>query len=188
MGGAKALPGELGLDEDLALSRGSRVHLLLEHLGPLSPDARRAAAASLLAGTGDTDLDDALAEAEGVFSNPDLEHVFHGRALAEVPVTAEIAGRRIHGVIDRLIVAPDHVVAVDFKTNATVPETPKACPEGILRQMGAYAAALGQIYPERRIETAILWTRRANLMRLPHDLVTDALGRTPHLDDVPRAT
>lgn len=188
LGGAKALPGELGLEEDLALVRGSRVHLLLEHLGPLSPDVRRAAAASLLVGTAETDLEDALAEAEGVLSSPDLEHVFHGQALAEVPLTAEIAGRRIHGVIDRLIVTPDHVVAVDFKTNATVPETPEACPEGILRQMGAYAAALAQIYPDRRIETAILWTRRANLMRLPHDLVTDALGRTPHLDDVPRAT
>ncbi len=31
---------------------------------------------------------------------------------------------------------------------------PEACPEGLLRQMGAYALALAQVYPGRRIETA----------------------------------
>jgi ATP-dependent helicase/nuclease subunit A len=34
---------------------------------------------------------------------------------------------------------------------------------------------LAQIYPDREIETALLWTRTATLMVLPHDLVTDAL-------------
>jgi len=42
---------------------------------------------------------------------------------------------------------------------------------------GAYAEALGQIYPDRKIETALLWTRTARMMVLPHDLVTAALGR-----------
>jgi ATP-dependent helicase/nuclease subunit A len=44
--------------------------------------------------------------------------------------------------------------------------------------MGAYAHALGQLYPEHRIDTAILWTRTATLMPLPHDLVTAALEST----------
>jgi len=81
------------------------------------------------------------------------------------------------GIIDRLLIAPDHLLAVDFKSNAAVPDTIEAIPEGILRQMGAYAAALAQIYPDRRIETAILWTRGVTLMRLPHKVVTDALNR-----------
>jgi ATP-dependent helicase/nuclease subunit A len=50
-------------------------------------------------------------------------------------------------------------------------------PEGILRQMGAYAAALAQIYPGRRIETAILWTKDAQLMPLDPDIVSAALAR-----------
>ena len=72
---------------------------------------------------------------------------------------------------------PDRVIAVDFKSNATVPTQPAQCPEGVLRQMGAYAHALGQIYPDRQVETAIIWTRTATLMPLPHDLVSDALMR-----------
>jgi ATP-dependent helicase/nuclease subunit A len=51
-------------------------------------------------------------------------------------------------------------------------------PEGLLRQMGAYAEALRQIYPATRIETAILWTRTATLMPLPPDIVSAALART----------
>ena len=49
--------------------------------------------------------------------------------------------------------------------------------------MGAYAALLARIYPDRRIDTAILWTRRASLMTLPHEIVSAALARTQLLDD-----
>ena len=98
--------------------------------------------------------------------------------MAEVPITAEIdalAGRRIFGVIDRLMVSSDRVLAIDFKTNAMVPQLVSDVPDGLLRQMGAYAHALKQVYPDRVVETALLWTRTATLMVLPHDLVTDAL-------------
>jgi len=38
--------------------------------------------------------------------------------------------------------------------------------------MGAYAAALAQVFPDHRICTAILWTRTAALMELPDALIT----------------
>jgi ATP-dependent helicase/nuclease subunit A len=44
--------------------------------------------------------------------------------------------------------------------------------------MGAYAHALAHIYPGRRIDTAILWTRSAELMQLDPDIVSAALART----------
>ena len=49
---------------------------------------------------------------------------------------------------------------------------PSAVPEGILRQMGAYRAALAAIWPDRRVETAILWTRTA-----PADAAAGRAGR-----------
>ena len=45
--------------------------------------------------------------------------------------------------------------------------------------MGAYAAALAQIYPQHRIDTAILWTQTAELMILSPALVQAALSRVP---------
>jgi len=177
LGGAKALPGEAGLDEDQATRRGRQIHRLLEVLPTAAPDRRDALAADLLARGPDAAEGEELAlltaEARKVLERPSLRPLFDGDALAEVAVSADLPdGRRLHGVIDRLILSDGRVLAVDFKTNATVPERPEDVPEGILRQMAAYAAMLAQIWPDRRIDVAILWTRTAELMDLPHDLVT----------------
>jgi len=105
--------------------------------------------------------------------------------LVEVDVSATVnalGGVRVFGRIDRLIVADDRVLAIDFKSNRTVPDRPEGVPEGILRQMGAYRAALGAIWPDRRIEVAIVWTRTARLMPLPDALVDAALARSADLD------
>lgn len=182
LGGAKAMPGAAGEEEELAKARGTRIHLLLEHL-PVLPEAEWDEAAEVV--LGETSIEErlmALTEAQNVLAAPGLATLFGPGALTEVPVTAQIGGRRIHGIIDRLIVSGSEILAVDFKSNATVPGTPADCPEGILRQMGAYAEALKQIFPGHAVKTAILWTKTATLVQLPHDLVTAALSRTPHLD------
>lgn len=69
------------------------------------------------------------------------------------------------------------MLAIDYKTNATVPGTPGETPDGILRQMAAYADLLGQIYTDRRVEVAILWTASGSLMPLPPDILREALAR-----------
>ncbi|MGK7650953.1 double-strand break repair helicase AddA [Roseovarius sp. B08] len=185
LGGDKALPGEAGLNEDSAKRRGRQMHRLLEILPQHDMAAWPATAASLLAHGPDAaqgpDLALLLAEAQTVLSQDHLRPLFSSDALAEVSISANIDtlnGQRIHGAIDRLIVTPEKILAVDFKTNAVVPDTPQNVPSGLLRQMGAYAHALQQIYPGRTIETALLWTRTATLMPLPHDLVTQALADT----------
>jgi len=185
LGGAKALPGERGLDEDAAKRRGRQVHLLLEVL-PRLPAADWPVTAARLLSTGSDaatgqELALLLGEVERVLTRPALQPLFAADALIEVAITANLDalhGRRIHGVIDRLILDETRVLAVDFKTNAMVPDTPAACPDGLLRQMGAYAHALALLYPERRVETALLWTRTATLMPLPNDLVSLALEST----------
>lgn len=184
LGGAKALPGEAGMSEEAAKLRGSQIHLLLEILPSVDPSDWASRANGILSG-GDlaaeaADVPALLAEATAVLSKPDLAFLFAKGTLAEIPVSAtlaELGGQRIHGLIDRLIIQPDRILAVDFKTNGVVPGEPDDCPEGILRQMGAYAAALRLIYPDRRIDTAILWTRTACLMPLSNDLVMTALQR-----------
>ncbi len=185
LGGAKALPDESGLDEDAAKRRGRQVHKLLEFLPLVGQPLWQETAASLLS-KGDDSADEQemellFAEVTKLLTKPSLAHLFESGTLAEVSVSAELrhlGGRRIHGTIDRLIVSPDTVLAVDFKTNASVPISASDVPEGILRQMGAYAHALRAVYPDHKISTAILWTRTGELLHLPHDLVTDALINT----------
>ena len=100
-----------------------------------------------------------------------------GGALSEVAFTAQLNGHPMLGTIDRLLIRPDHILAVDFKSNHRIPATAADTPEGILRQMAAYAEALRQIYPDHRVDTAILWTRTATLMPLPPDIVRAAMQR-----------
>ncbi|MEL7256935.1 MAG: double-strand break repair helicase AddA [Pseudomonadota bacterium] len=185
LGGAKALPSEEGQDEVAAKRRGRQIHTLLEYLPNCAVDQWPSRAKDLLSSGSDQadpqDIADLLTEASQVLNKPDLAFLFAQDTLAEAPISAPVealSGRRIHGVVDRLILSNNKILAVDFKTNAAVPETPETCPEGLLRQMGAYAHALHQIYPGHQVETALLWTRTATLMRLPHDLVTEAVKNT----------
>ena len=182
LGGAKALPSDLGEDADTVLAYGTFVHGLLEEL-PKTGASDRAALLVRLRVDLPTDIAArAKAEALAVLDAPHLTHLFAPGALAEVSVSADVAGLRLHGIIDQLLIDDTTVTIVDYKTNRHPPESPQDCPEGILRQMGAYAAILSQIYPEREIQTAILWTANATLMPLSHDAVTDALWRAPDLD------
>ncbi|MGR3502159.1 double-strand break repair helicase AddA [Pseudaestuariivita sp.] len=185
LGGAKALPGELGQDTDAAKRFGSLVHLLLEHLPPLAP-ALRVEAAQTLAGADHADiLAEALAHVATCLDAPALAHVFAKDALVEVPITAplpQLGGARMSGVIDRLIVTDDIVHAYDFKSNAVVPQSAEDVPEGLLRQMGAYAAALAQVFPGKTVETALIWTSTGAVQPLPHKMVMEALSRAVHLD------
>jgi ATP-dependent helicase/nuclease subunit A len=123
-------------------------------------------------------LPELLAEAQGVLDDPALARLFAPDTLAEVGITGDWNGLRLTGSIDRLVVGADHVLVVDYKSNALVPPTPAEVPEGILRQLGAYAHVLGQVYPAHRIEVAILWTRLPRLMPVPLDIVRAALDRT----------
>lgn len=163
LGGAKVLAGDsAGSDE--AMRRGSQLHLLLEHLPGQNPLLWPGLADSLL---GDlVDKPSLLAEARAVLTAPEFADLFAAEALTEAPITAELDGQRMLGTIDRLIVGPDRVLAIDYKSNADVPTTAAEIPEGLLRQMRAYRVALAQIYPDRRVETAILWTRTAQLMQV----------------------
>jgi ATP-dependent helicase/nuclease subunit A len=175
LGGAKALSGDEGMDEDAALSRGHLLHLLLEQLPTAAPGDWPAMASSLVPDP--VECANLLAEASGVLQSLSLAHLFAPGTLAEVPVSAQIGTGRLYGVIDRLIITKTHVLAVDYKSNRVVPTTAAAVPEGLLRQMGAYAHALEQIYPTHQIDTAILWTAVPNLMPLDRDIVREALSR-----------
>lgn len=161
LGGAKALFGETEseADQQAAMARGSDLHILLEHL-PESPETDWPKMAEVLV----PHMPGLLEEARRVILAPYLAEVFAPHALKEVSVTAEIDGQRMLGAIDRLIITSERILAVDFKSNQIVPSTPEETPEGLLRQMRAYAQALRQIYPGRSVETALLWTKTAELM------------------------
>ncbi len=171
LGGAKALPG-MGEETEAAKARGTALHLLLQHL-PDHAEASWDAIARHLTGDLAPDL---LPQVRALLTDPLLKALFGANSLPEVPLTVPWGGLRLLGTIDRLIPGP-RVLAVDFKSNRTVPMTAAQVPEGILRQMGAYLHMLESLYVDRPIDLAILWTETATLMPLPPDMLRAALGR-----------
>lgn len=179
LGGAKIVPGDTEEgNAELAKQRGTVLHRLLQYLPDVPAAAQMAVAGRII---GD---DPALANlpdlAITLLSNPALAHIFAENSLPEVELTAalpDLGNRRIFGAIDRLVVTNDQILVIDFKSNRVIPPTADQTPEGILRQMGAYVAAVQQIYPGRDVSGAVLWTEAAQLMPLPNALIMAALSR-----------
>ena len=152
-----------------AAERGQLLHSLFERLPDVAPEGRRAAALHWLerqGGVADEGARIALTDqALGLIEDPKLAVLFGPDALAEAPIAAVVGEDVVHGVIDRLVIGPDSVRLVDFKTGQ-VPDNADAIPVPHLRQMAAYSAALETVFPGRRIEAALLYSAGPRLFAL----------------------
>ena len=151
--------------------RGLLVHRLLQSLPELPPDDRAAAARRFLAlpvhGLDAVEQEAISDETLAVLNDPKLAALWGPEAQAEVSVVGLIAGEHaLSGQIDRLLVTPERVLIVDFKTVRPPPASEDEVPALYLRQMATYRAAIARIYPGRRIDGALLWTDGPRLMPL----------------------
>jgi ATP-dependent helicase/nuclease subunit A len=159
-----------------AAERGRLVHALFERLPAVPADARAAAADRWLRDTGGVANAGVRDEIAGsvcrIIADPRFADLFGPESLAEAPVTAVIGdGLVVAGTVDRLLVTPDRVRVVDFKTGRRAPTTLADVPTYHLRQMAAYAAALGVIFPGRRVDAALLYTAAPVMFDLPDALL-----------------
>ena len=164
--------------------RGEIIHRLLQLLPDIAPAGRRAAAARLLAA--ERDLTDAqrtemTAAAFGVLEDDRFAAVFGPGSRAEASLAGAAAqlpaGMAISGRVDRLVVDPERVLVVDYKTNRPSPDRIEDADPAYLSQMAVYAAVLSEIFPGRRIEAAIVWTDGPKLMVVPENVRAAALSR-----------
>jgi ATP-dependent helicase/nuclease subunit A len=174
----------LGGDAGARFRRGRLIHRLLQSLPEIPVAARATAAARLLASPlyGLSAADQAeMAEASlAVLAAPDFAPLFGPGSRAEVPI-AGLVGEApdapgatvVAGQIDRLVVTPEAVLILDFKTNRPAPAHESEVPVVYLRQMATYRAVLARIYPDRRVSCALLWTDGPRLMHLS-DAALDA--------------
>jgi len=163
--------------------RGDLIHRLLQILPDLDPAARADGARSLLAR--ERDLTDAqraemTAAALVVLEDARFAEVFGPGSRAEVAIAGSAAalpaGLKISGRIDRLVVLPDRVLVADFKTNRPSPARIEDADPAYLRQMAIYAAVLGEVFPDRPIEAALVWTDGPKLMPIPEKLIGQSLA------------
>jgi ATP-dependent helicase/nuclease subunit A len=104
-----------------------------------------------------------------ILDHPDFAPLFAPGSLAEIPIVGIVDGRALSGQIDRLVVAEDRVLIVDFKTLRAAPATEDEVPSIYLSQLAGYRAALAGIYPGREICCALLWTQGPWLMPISRE-------------------
>jgi ATP-dependent helicase/nuclease subunit A len=128
----------------------------------------------------DKDKQETAAQILAILKDPDFGPLFGPDARPEVAITGifERNGRKelMSGQIDRLVVDDNAVTIVDFKNSRKVPATVEDVPDKYMAQMAAYRLALAEIYPDKDIRCALLWTRQAKLMPLPNAALDKALA------------
>ena len=134
----------------------------------------------------ETDLDEAqrlemIEAAFGVLDDARFAPVFGPGSRGEVALTGAAAdlppGVVVSGRIDRLVVTPERVLIVDYKTNRPAPERVEDADPAYVLQLAVYAAVLKDLYPDRPVEAALVWTDGPKLMPVPETLMGQALHR-----------
>jgi ATP-dependent helicase/nuclease subunit A len=171
----KARSGESVEQRAPALQRGTLVHRLLQSLPEIAAERRRDAALKYLArnadGWSDGDREALATRVLALIEDPRFAPVFGDGSRAEIAIAGRLprTGRApalVSGQIDRLVVTPDEVLIVDFKTNHAPPVLATDAPSGYLRQLALYRAVLGKLYPQRPVRAALLWTETPELMEI----------------------
>ncbi len=116
-----------------------------------------------------------------VLEDPRFLDLFGANSRAEVPIVGRVTiggkVRRVSGQIDRLAVTQDCVLIGDFKTNRPAPRRIEDVPQIYVRQLALYRAALMQLYPDKPVRAALIWTEVPDLMELSAAAMDEALAR-----------
>ncbi len=170
----RALPAiAAGTDRRRALARGTHIHRLMQSLPDIPTAQRVEAARNYMARQKDlehSEREEIAASALRLLGDLQFDRLFLPGSRAEVSIVGKVGDKYVSGQIDRLVVAEDHVLIADYKSNRPAPgdvAEAKAKHPGYIRQLALYRAVLAQLYPERPVRAALLWTDTSNLMEVP---------------------
>ncbi len=173
-------PGKLS--DNNRFLRGSLTHALLEHLPEIDVNLWERAAEKLVniraSGVNQALRDGIVRETLEVLRSPEFGALFGPGSQAEVSLVAKIPEAEtggnpvtIAGQVDRMVVLDDEVLLVDYKTNRPPPHNVEDVAETYIMQLFAYKRAIMEIYPDKSVRCALLWTDGPRLMEIPSHII-----------------
>jgi ATP-dependent helicase/nuclease subunit A len=175
--GHSVVTDETRAARERALRRGTLIHRLLQSLPDVASERREKAAHDFLQRNAQPlfSKEECAALARQVIAlitTPSFAPLFAEGSRAEVSIAGRVArpGRPpalVSGQIDRLVVTPDEVLIVDYKTNHAPPQAADDAPPPYVRQLALYRDVLQRLYPDRRVRCALLWTETTIMMEIP---------------------
>ncbi|MGH1404731.1 MAG: double-strand break repair helicase AddA [Alphaproteobacteria bacterium] len=151
--------------------RGNLTHKLLQFLPDLDVDKRKDAALEFVhknaLDLSENIRSEIVGEVMAILDNADFAPFFSPSSMAEVSVTGLMEDNQVvSGQIDRLVITDQEIWIVDYKTNRPPPSDVADVPTIYKRQLNAYHDSIAAIYPNHKINCALLWTDGAKLMIL----------------------
>jgi ATP-dependent helicase/nuclease subunit A len=156
-----------------AMARGTHIHRLMQSLPDLPPAQRAEAARRHLARQRDLDDDERTEIARHalrLLEDLRFDALFLPGSKAEISIVGRVGGQNVSGQVDRLVVTKDAVLIADYKSNRPAPKTldeARTRHADYIRQLALYRAVLRQLYPDREVRAALLWTDTPDLMEIP---------------------
>jgi ATP-dependent helicase/nuclease subunit A len=164
-----------------ALARGTLVHRLLQSLPDIPKAARAEAARRYLARSAATfsaeERETIVAQLGRLLEDPRFSALFVPGSRAEIPIVGRLGGTlAVSGQVDRLAVTREAVLIADYKSNRPAPRCVADVPEAYVAQLALYRAVLAELYPDKRIRAALVWTDVPDLMEISEQSLDAALA------------
>jgi len=169
-------------ERNKALARGVLVHRLLQSLPDIAGAARTEAARRYLARAGTEfsaeERETMVEQIRLLLDDARFAQLFLPGSRAEVPIFGRLKGGTlaVAGQVDRLAVTGDSVLIADYKTNRPAPRRLADVPEAYVAQLALYRAVLAELYPDKRIRAALVWTDVPDLMEISQASLDAALA------------
>jgi ATP-dependent helicase/nuclease subunit A len=173
-------------DRQRALARGTLVHRLIQSLPDVALERRPAAARRYLeraaAQFTEVERERLVEQVMAVLADPRLVPLCAPGSRAEVPIVGRIArsGRpplAVSGQIDRLALTDEVLWIADYKTDSPAPRRLGEVSDSYLGQLALYRAVLAQLYPDKAVRAALIWTDLPDFMEISSMALDAALAR-----------
>ena len=170
--GATAVPAR---DLTLARRRGVAIHRMLELLtvADSTEAGREARVVHEFPELHERDILPACwREARAVIEEPTFRFLFDAAHYASAHNEASIlyrdSERDVYGIIDRLVIARNELVLVDYKTHPQATHTNATeLAQAYVRQMRLYGEGARRLWPEKRLRLLLLFTACRTLVEVP---------------------
>lgn len=176
---AVSLP--FGAGRAAALRRGRLIHALLQTLPEVAAHMREPTGRQYLAREPDIssdEIEEMLSVTLSTLDDPNFASVFAPGGRSEAAIVGTLPnGQMVNGRVDRLIIRPDEILIIDFKTDRPAPTDASAVEFAYRVQLAAYRAVLADIYPDRPVRCALLYTDGPRLIEIPGDELSESLNR-----------
>ena len=159
-----------------ALQRGTLVHRLLQSLPDIAAANRSETAKKFLARNAkdwtDGERDALVKQVTSIIENDRFAPLVGAGSRAEVSIVGRVSRKKkppalVSGQVDRLVVTPDEILIVDYKTNHIPPASAADAPAPYVRQLALYRSVLARLYPGKPVRCVLLWTETASIMEIP---------------------